>query len=303
MKSLLLLSLAAGISLAADAPNPSPGTTSNVPPETVVAIVEGRKLTARELENMLTAMGPQAQQNFNNNRKEFLRQFGLLMKLASLAEQNKLQYESPYRERLEFARMQILMQAEVDKAAGEVGVTAEQQRKYYETNKDRYTFAKIKVIYIPYAPTSSTSSGGKRILNETEARAKAEDLVKQLRSGADFAKLAAEHSEDPTSAQKGGDFGVVRRSDNVPDAIKNTVFALKPGEVSDPVKQPNGFYIFRVEQAGVEPFDQVKNEIFETLREQGFRKWLDEKQDAVQVEFTNEAYFSAQAPAAAQAKP
>lgn len=303
MKSLLLLSFAAGMSLAAEPQSTPPSAGSNVPPETVVAIVEGRKLTARELENMLTAMGPQAQQNFNGNRKEFLRQLGLLMKLASLAEKNKLQDESPYRERLEFARMQILMQAQVDKAAGEVGVTAEEQKQYYENHKDRYTFAKIKVIYIPYAPVSSTSSGGKRILNEAEARAKADDLVKQLRGGADFAKLAAENSEDPTSAQKGGDFGTIRRSDNVPDAIKNTVFALKPGEVSDPVKQPNGFYILRVEEAGLEPFDKVKSEIFETLREQGFRKWLDEKRDAVQVEFTNEAYFSTPAPAAVLTKP
>jgi hypothetical protein len=66
------------------------------------------------------------------------------------------------------------------------------------------------------------------------------DLVKQLRDGADFAELAKKNSEDKNSAASGGDFGVLRRGDRIPEEIKTAVFALKPGEVSDPDPSADG---------------------------------------------------------------
>lgn len=262
-----------------------------IPPKTVVAIIEGRKFTAEELTRMFDAMGPQAQKNFESNPKAFIEQFALLMKLSNLAEQNKLDKESPYRERLEFSRMQILMQAQVDKAALEINITADDQKKFYEANRDRYTQARIRVIYISFVSNPQVTSGGKKQLSEDEARKKAEDLVKKLRAGADFAELADQHSDDRSSAEKGGEYGVVKKSDNVPDHIKNAIFALKPGGISDPVKQPNGFYIFRADEIGTEPFDKVKEEIYKTLQTQLFQKWLDATRAAVQVKIENEAFF------------
>ena len=59
---------------------------------------------------------------------------------------------------------------------------------------------------------------------------------------------------------------IIRRSDNLPEAIRNAVFALKPGEISEPVRQPNGFYLFRAEEGGCPPFQQVRDEIFNEVR-------------------------------------
>ena len=50
-------------------------------------------------------------------------------------------------------------------------------------------------------------------------------------------------------------------TDNLPDAIRTAIFALKAGEVSAPVKQPNGFYLFRAEEVSAQPLAEVQEEV------------------------------------------
>ena len=101
-------------------------------------------------------------------------------------------------------------------------------KEFYDRNQARYQQAKIKVIYISFKPTApvvgavpqnqsldeiarslSEGAASKTQRSEADALKLAEDLVKQIRGGADFAKLVAEYSEDPASKAAGGDFGVV----------------------------------------------------------------------------------------------
>ena len=77
------------------------------------------------------------------------------------------------------------------------------------------------------------------------ARQKAEKLVKQLRDGEDFAKLAKEHSNDPGSAAEGGDLGLFGKGMMVPE-FEEAAFALPKDEISDPVRSPFGFHIIQV---------------------------------------------------------
>ncbi len=278
--------------------------SQGVPPETVVASIDGRKFTAAELERFINALPPQIQQNFNRDRKEFVRQWALLMHLSNMAQQEKLDSQSPTKERLEYTRMQVMVQAKMDAAARTVSIPPEELKKAYDDNKDKYNQVKIKVIYIPFVadPGKQSAPGAKKMLPEAEAKAKAEDLVKQIRGGADFVKLVKEHSEDAASAAKDGDFGTLHKSDTLPDAIKNAVFALKAGEVSDPVRQANGFYIFRAEEAGIQPYDQVKDNIFKELQQKKFQQWFEETRKGVDVKFENDVYFSTPpAPAGAPA--
>ena len=72
-------------------------------------------------------------------------------------------------------------------------------------------------------------------------------------------KLVKENSDDETSRAKDGDFATLRSSDNIPDAFRATVFALKKGEVSEPLKQPNGFYLLRAEEVTVRPLSEVRD--------------------------------------------
>jgi peptidyl-prolyl cis-trans isomerase C len=288
-------------------PIPS-SVTTDLPLDTVVASIGGRKITAGEMQKIVTALPTQLQQNYAQDKKGFLKQYALLDQLAKLAEKAGLDKQSPAKERIDFARMQVLVQAQLEKASFDIDVSPDDQKKYYDANTDRFTEAKVKVIYVSYtaAAAAPAASSGKKTLNEAEAKAKAEDLVKQLRAGGDFAKLAKDNSEDPTSAGKGGDFGTIKKSDALPDDVKLTIFALKAGETSDPLKQPNGFYIFRTDEIGVQPYEKVKTEIYSTLKDQLFQKWLETTRTNLDVKFDSEAFFAQPAPppaAAAPAKP
>jgi peptidyl-prolyl cis-trans isomerase D len=81
--------------------------------------------------------------------------------------------------------------------------------------------------------------------DEAAVRAQAEDLLKQIKAGADFATLARKYSEDEQSAKLGGDLDYFGRGRMV-KAFEDAAFALQPGQVSDVVQSPFGFHIIKV---------------------------------------------------------
>jgi len=114
----------------------------------------------------------------------------------------------------------------------------------------------------------------------------------QIIAGADFVKMVKENSEDKTSAAKDGDFGTIRSTDNLPEPIRTAIFALKAGEISPPVKQPNGFYIFRAEEINPQPYKEVEEEIVNQLRQAHFKLWMDEMNRNLNLQIKNDAYFA-----------
>jgi len=89
----------------------------------------------------------------------------------------------------------------------------------------------------------------------------------------------------------------MRSSDNLPEAIRTAVFALKAGEVSEPVKQPNGFYLFRAEEVGTQPYAEVQEQILNQLREAHFKKWMDDLSAGLNLKVENPAFFTEGGPA------
>jgi peptidyl-prolyl cis-trans isomerase D len=106
-------------------------------------------------------------------------------------------------------------------------------------------------------------TAGKPPAEDTKIKAQAEDLLKQLKGGANFADLAKKYSEDTGSAAKGGDLDWIERGQTLPE-FERTAFALKPGETSGLVKTEVGYHIIRViahEDAHLQPFEQVKAQL------------------------------------------
>jgi peptidyl-prolyl cis-trans isomerase C len=101
----------------------------------------------------------------------------------------------------------------------------------------------------------------RHILVSTEEEAK--KIHEQLKGGADFNKIAEEKSKDPGSKASGGDLGYFTEDRMVPEFSK-TAFALKKGEISEPVKSPFGWHIIKVEdRRAVKPpsFDDMKDQL------------------------------------------
>lgn len=246
-----------------------------MPPTDVVATVDGRKVTAGELQTILRQLAPQVQQQALQNREELLRQLGFIRRLAGDAEKAKLDQTSPYKEMLEQNRLNLLAQWQLSEYFNTgIKVSAEEAKAYFEKNPERYQQARVKAIYIPFVATVPADAKDPKPLTEEQAKAKAEDVAKQARGGADFVKLVKEHSKDPNSAAKDGDFGVILKSTPIPEPVKQAIFNSKPGAVTDPVRQPNGFYIFRTEEITALPFTQVQNNITEELRNSKFNEWM-----------------------------
>ncbi|HZN93148.1 MAG TPA: SurA N-terminal domain-containing protein, partial [Myxococcales bacterium] len=100
-----------------------------------------------------------------------------------------------------------------------------------------------------------------------QARARIDELKKQLDGGKDFAELAKEASEDDGSKPQGGDLGLQSRESWVPE-FSAAAFALKPGEVSAPVESQFGFHLIKVEEkkpAESKPLESVAGEIARKL--------------------------------------
>ncbi|WP_155121452.1 peptidylprolyl isomerase [Bryobacter aggregatus] len=286
-KSVLLLALSASFAFAQDKP---------------VATINGKPISGKELEDFSKGLPPQFQQFYAQDKEGFLKQYAVLMKFSTIAEANKVDQQTPYKQRLEFTRLQILAQALVEDHRNKIAVTDEELKAFYDKNKENYTQAKLQVILVNFSDAPA-KEGEKKKLTETEAETKANALVKQLKAGADFKKLVAENSDDVASKAKGGEFGVIRRSDDIPDALKMAIFALKQGEVSEPVKQPNGFYIFKVTEYTAQPFEEVKSVISSQTKDQKFQEWLKVTQDTADVKVMDQAFFGKTAAPPAPATP
>lgn len=172
---------------------------------------------------------------------------------------NRAQYTTPEK------RSFNLLVADETKLGATVEMSDQQLQALYKTNMDRYrTPERVRVRHI----LVKTTEKPKEEIPKLEA--KANDLLKQIRGGGDFAELAKKNSDDPGSAVKGGDLDWVTRGQTVPN-FENTAFSLKPNEVSNVIKTEYGFHILQVlekEAARVKPFEEVKD----TLASEGKRE-------------------------------
>ncbi len=176
-------------------------------------------------------------------------------------ESNRDAFVSPAQMRVEYLVLSL------DEVAASISVDEDEIRQYYESNSAR--FGRPAERRASHVLISVAAGAGEA---EVEAaRQRAEDIADEARTGADFAELAREHSDDAGSAANGGDLGVINRGSMV-QPFEEAVFAMdEAGAVSDPVRTRFGFHVIKMtgyRAAEVAPLEQVRGEIEEELKRQ-----------------------------------
>jgi peptidyl-prolyl cis-trans isomerase D len=200
-------------------------------------------LTADGFRNQVAVTAPEIQARFDANKETY-----------RIGEKRKVRYAL----------------VEVDKVRERVEVPPADLQAFYEQNKAQYTTeGRVRASHI------LLKTEGK---DEAAVRARADELLKQARGGADFAALAKANSEDEGSAVNGGDLNYFGRGQMVPE-FETAAFALKTGDISDVVKTPFGFHIIKAVDSQPETtrsLAEVTPEIVDQL------KWQKAQQQAEQ---------------------
>lgn len=168
-----------------------------------------------------------------------------------------------------------MLQAEIEP---QVKIQDAEIKTFYDQNKPRFRQQEsVRASHILIRADEKADAPTK-----AKAKAQATDLLKQIRQGAKFADLAKKFSQDPGSAQNGGELGFFNKGQMVAP-FDEAVFALKPGQTSGVVETPFGYHIIQSHEtkpARDVGFDEVKDQIREYLatqqREQKSQAFVDQ---------------------------
>jgi peptidyl-prolyl cis-trans isomerase C len=166
----------------------------------------------------------------------------------------------------EYTRKDIIINSLVNtEIAPAIKITDEDIKKFYTENVDRFKRPEsVKASHILIGVDQKATPEEKQ-----KARAKADEILKKLKSGGDFAALAKSDSTCPSKAQ-GGDLGFFSRGQMVPP-FEKAAFAMKPGELSEVVETQFGYHIIKVTDKQAEEttkFEEVKDKIRDYLKGQ-----------------------------------
>jgi parvulin-like peptidyl-prolyl isomerase len=195
-------------------------------------------------------------------RERFLDEMIKRELIYQYAKKMRLNKDPEFKERMkEFEKMtlvSLVLKKEVD---DKVRVDDEEVKAFFEENKDKLTIG--------------SQLRASHILVKTAEEA--ESILKELKDGASFEKLARKYSLDKTSAEKGGDLGFFGRGKMVPE-FERAALSLKIGEISKPVRSRFGYHIIKltdVKKGKPASFEQSRESIRRELINQKRKKLFD----------------------------
>jgi peptidyl-prolyl cis-trans isomerase D len=166
--------------------------------------------------------------------------------------------------------------------------------KYYTEHAQE--FATPRQVRASHLLVAVPQTGGSEA--EDKARAKVADVIKRVKAGEDFGKLAAEISEDPGSKSKGGELGWVKKGEMVPQ-FEEALFNLKQGELTaEPVRSPFGYHAIKALEVKAEsrkPLREVASVIRERLAGEAADKAARARADEVKPQLQSAKDFMGEA--------
>jgi peptidyl-prolyl cis-trans isomerase D len=187
--------------------------------------------------------------------------------LKAYYERNKATYKDSIPEKRQIKYVIV----DSSKQGAAAAVSDQDLQSYYNAHREEFRVAEqVKVSHILIKtplPAPGAKEDEKAI---ADARAKAEGVLKEVKAGGDFAKLAEKYSDDPGSAKSGGELGWIGRGRTVPE-FEKAAFSLGKGQTSDLIKSSYGFHIIRVEdkqEAHLKSLAEVKSDIEQKVKQE-----------------------------------
>ena len=164
------------------------------------------------------------------------------------------------------------------RVSGDAQPSQEEVQKFYDENKEaQFTNPEQRCM--------------RHILFNKDQKKKAEEVKGQLEDGGDFAELAKENSQDPGSAEQGGDLGCLGKGETVPE-FEKAAFGAEPGEIVGPVETEFGYHVIEVTEVRAQEtrsLEEVEPEIRDQLaaaeRDEEFQAWLEEQEKKRDVKY------------------
>lgn len=231
-------------------------------PNRVVATINGKQITAQQAVVLLRQV-PDDQRRSIPSLANLLERVYMIDQFAGEAEKLKLDQQSPWKERLQLERTQVLAQAYINQMGKSPAIASgSDPQQYYNSHQADFEQVKLSGILVAFNPPGTPASGAKATRTEAEAQQKANDLEKKIKDGGDFSALARTDSDQQQSSVRGGDLGTYMTGDaNLPADVKTAIAKLQTGQVSEPIRVPGGYFILKVDSRTKLPFDQVRASI------------------------------------------
>jgi peptidyl-prolyl cis-trans isomerase C len=256
----------------------------------VVLKVNDKSFTSSDLEKELAQQArrlpPEVQRllTTKEGQKQYLDRMVQRELLMQAAEKEKIDQQPEVADQLKALRQELMLQVLLRKEVEEkVKVDDKEVQDYFQANPDEFSGDKIHAKHI-------------LLQNEDEAKLAQDRLKKES-----FEDVAKAMSRDSYTAQKGGDLDYLGREQMIPEFAK-AVFALKPGEVSQPVKTPFGYHLIKlVDRKKGQPFafeqvkDQLKQRLLSQRQTERFQAWLKELEGGAKIT-REEAYLPVSTP-------
>jgi len=232
-------------------------------PNYIFAEMDENYITLYDLESTILRFVPLLRQRYTQPQfKEDLLNSLLKDKLYSRAAREENLQSIPEVQKEIDAAVERTLAKVYEKRIPAGSISEKEMLSYYEKNIDQFKIPE--------------QIRGRNIL--VKNKAEAEELLKLLKDGADFGKLAIERSIDPTGKQ-GGIFGWIGKG-RMPPAIEKAAFALEEGKVSEAIAMPTGYFLIKVEEKKASrqlPFSEVKDKVKNQLKSEKQKNVVEKK--------------------------
>ncbi|MCC8538004.1 peptidylprolyl isomerase [Xanthomonas axonopodis pv. poinsettiicola] len=221
---------------------------------------------------------------------DFVREFADRLLLVDQARQAHLQDDPVVAARIRQATDAVLVRAMQTRLGESAHIDAAQVRAQFDAHPHDYDEVHLSHVFVALKPQGEARRATP--LSDAQALARAQQLKRQLDAGAAFAELAKQESDDGSTAADGGELSPIFQR-NVADVFAAPVQALGVGEVSAPVRGPEGYHLIRVDSRTPATFASARGQIEVQLREQAATAALERLRQANPMSFDHAALEAA----------